>query len=121
MQAQLPWSGSGSITAFLLTLDWARDAACKDVAEEEIDRLFFPERGHGANAARKLCRTCLVREECLQYALGNGDASAAGVWGGTTPKERRKCRGSRRRAADLSGKSVVTLGPREDENKGKYR
>jgi hypothetical protein len=100
MQASLPWSRSGSLWDYLMPQEWARDAACKDVAEEDADRIFFPERGGKANAARKLCKNCPVAAECLQYALKDQDAFEVGVWGGTTPKERRKLQrvtGARRR------------------------
>ena len=46
----------------------------------------------GANAAkaRAICSTCPVRQECLAHALA--DPESAGVWGGTTDRERRKDR-----------------------------
>jgi len=31
----------------------------------------------------------VVRGECLEFALKDEDAFFAGIWGGTTPKERR--------------------------------
>jgi WhiB family redox-sensing transcriptional regulator len=75
--------------SFLIPQDWGRDAAGKD-DEEDADALFFPDRGHGADRARALCRRCPVASECLQYALKDEDTFYAGVWVGTTPKERRK-------------------------------
>jgi hypothetical protein len=33
---------------------------------------------------------CPVRVECLEYALQDGDCFDHGIWGGTTPRERRK-------------------------------
>ena len=38
---------------------------------------------------RRLCNGCPVKEECLKYAIVH---EAAGFWGGTTAKERRKLR-----------------------------
>ncbi len=72
--------------------DWRHRAACRDLDPE----LFFPLGTSDANllqidAAKRICRTCPVREPCLQWALNTGDA---GVWGGTTEAERRKHRGS---------------------------
>src|ERR1700761_9314205 len=68
-------------------------AACRDVDPE----LFFPLGASDANlpqidAAKRICRTCPVREPCPRWVLSTGDA---GVWGGTTEPERRKHRGSR--------------------------
>jgi hypothetical protein len=36
-----------------------------------------------------VCEGCTVRAECLAYALEDEDAFAWGVWGGTSPRERR--------------------------------
>ena len=71
--------------------DWRTRAACRDADPE----LFFPLGTSDAtlpqiDAAKRICRTCSVREPCLRWALGSGDA---GVWGGTTEAERRKLRG----------------------------
>jgi hypothetical protein len=85
-----PGRAPARFTAFLLPLDWARDAACKDVAEEDADRILFPERGGKANDARRLCKNCPVASECLEYALRDEDAFVAGEWGGTNSEERRK-------------------------------
>ena len=38
----------------------------------------------------ELCRTCLVRRECLAYALERDDL--IGIWGGTTADRRRRAR-----------------------------
>jgi WhiB family transcriptional regulator, redox-sensing transcriptional regulator len=66
--------------------DWRERAACRDADPE----LFFPLGTTDANllqidAAKRICRTCPVREPCLRWALDSGDA---GVWGGTTEQER---------------------------------
>jgi WhiB family redox-sensing transcriptional regulator len=47
-----------------------------------------------------VCRGCVVREECLEYALSNGEKF--GIWGGMSERERRRLRRARalaRRAA----------------------
>lgn len=68
---------------------WMADAACHEHPEVN----WFPERGQSAEPAKKVCGDCLVRSECLDYALRQGrvDREAlAGVWGGTTGRERRR-------------------------------
>lgn len=57
--------------------------ACRSVDPET----FFPAPSEPADAAVALCRTCDVQGACLAWALEVGDCH--GVWGGTTPRERR--------------------------------
>jgi WhiB family redox-sensing transcriptional regulator len=62
-------------------------AACKGMDPA----LFFV--GHGADSydeARAICAECAVSEACLAYALA--DSELHGMWGGTTPRERRAMR-----------------------------
>ena len=62
--------------------------------------LFFPERGASTREAKEVCRGCVVREDCLEYALANGEKF--GIWGGLSERERRRLRRQRamqRRAA----------------------
>jgi WhiB family redox-sensing transcriptional regulator len=49
---------------------------------------FFPSDGVGVEAAKKLCETCTVKEQCLEYALEN--RIDHGVWGGTSERQRRR-------------------------------
>jgi len=37
--------------------------------------------------ARRICRTCNVRSECLSYALTYPVTDLHGVWGGLTPRQ----------------------------------
>jgi WhiB family transcriptional regulator, redox-sensing transcriptional regulator len=62
---------------------------CQDTDPE----IWFGEIGdsYSSNMARKLCNTCPVINECLQYALES--CEPFGVWGGMTAKERQKMRG----------------------------
>ena len=70
--------------------DWRHRAACRDTDPE----IFFPV-GTGGPAllqiteAKTVCRRCPVVAECLAFALAHDEA---GVWGGTTPAERRELR-----------------------------
>ncbi|MQA79469.1 MAG: WhiB family transcriptional regulator [Streptosporangiales bacterium] len=61
---------------------WAGSAACKG---GDPDKLFV--RGAEQNHAKRICRHCPVRAECLAYALDY--EMEYGVWGGMTERERR--------------------------------
>lgn len=54
---------------------------------------FFPECGASTSEAREVCRGCVVREECLEYALTTGQKF--GIWGGLSERERRRIRRAR--------------------------
>jgi len=77
-----------------LDLDW-QFAACSELEVEESDPLFFAGQGQSrlANQARAICAVCEVQGECLEFALRNPEETEYGVWGGTTPGERRRLRG----------------------------
>lgn len=71
--------------------DWRDDAACRDTDPS----LFFPVGTTGPaieqiDAAKAVCRECLVQAECLDFALTTHQDS--GVWGGTSEEERRQMR-----------------------------
>jgi WhiB family transcriptional regulator, redox-sensing transcriptional regulator len=59
--------------------------------------LFFPLRGESTAPAKAACRGCVVREECLEYALANGEKF--GIWGGMSERERRRLRRDRKAAS----------------------
>lgn len=42
-------------------------------------------------AAKAICHRCPVKSLCLEYALENDEVF--GIWGGTTPSERRQIKG----------------------------
>ena len=79
---------------------WQRQANCMGVDPD----LFFPERGASTREAKEVCRGCVVREECLEYALANGEKF--GIWGGLSERERRKIR--RRRALERRAGGVAS-------------
>jgi hypothetical protein len=62
---------------------WRTRGVCQSVDPET----FFPAPSEPADAAVALCRTCDVQGSCLAWALDVGDCH--GVWGATTPRERR--------------------------------
>ncbi len=77
---------------------WAASAACRD-ADAEI---FFPEKGQGYAAARKICAGCPVLRECRAYIdrieAEVGQTGWLGMYGGESPRERyRRRRGRSRR------------------------
>jgi len=72
---------------------WHVLAACRGVDPD----LFFPERGASTREAKEVCRGCVVREDCLEYALVN--RVKYGVWGGHSERERKRMRTRRRRVS----------------------
>ena len=62
---------------------WRARGACRNVDPET----FFPAPNEPSEGAVALCGGCPVRGQCLAWALQVGDCH--GVWGGTTPRERR--------------------------------
>ena len=75
------WDGEG----------WRNHAACRFTNPD----LFFPNGNTGAavgqtQAAKAVCRSCTVRERCLQFALATNQE--AGIWGGKDEDERRRLR-----------------------------
>lgn len=69
--------------------DWSISAECVGYDPD----MFFPERGGATAAAKELCRVCIVRQDCLDYALDNGIHH--GIWGGTSERQRRVIRRQR--------------------------
>jgi WhiB family redox-sensing transcriptional regulator len=65
-------------------LDWQDRALCAQTDPEA----FFPEKGGSTREAKKVCRTCEVRAECLEYALEHDERF--GIWGGLSERERRR-------------------------------
>lgn len=78
--------------------EWKAQANCLGVDPD----LFFPERGASTREAKEVCRGCVVREDCLEYALSNGEKF--GIWGGLSERERRRVR----RARALMGRRTVS-------------
>lgn len=50
--------------------------------------LFFPERGEPTAPAKKICAGCPNRIDCREWALSVPPRLLAGVWGGTSQRER---------------------------------
>ncbi|QQS26853.1 WhiB family transcriptional regulator [bacterium] len=52
--------------------------------------LFFPDRGVSTKEAKQTCQDCIVREDCLAFALAN--CERFGIWGGLSERQRRRMR-----------------------------
>lgn len=65
-------------------MSWQDSALCAQTDPEA----FFPEKGGSTREAKKVCRSCDVRTECLEYALEHDERF--GIWGGLSERERRR-------------------------------
>lgn len=80
--------------------EWQRAAACRD---EDASYFYSPagecgpERRRREERARRVCRSCTVRETCALFALAFGERY--GVWGGMTESERNKIAAARSAAS----------------------
>jgi len=70
-------------------LAWQTDALCAQTDPEA----FFPEKGGSPRDAKRICTTCEVKAQCLDYALQNDERF--GIWGGLSERERRRLRRSK--------------------------
>ncbi|WP_298088495.1 WhiB family transcriptional regulator [uncultured Corynebacterium sp.] len=64
--------------------DWQEQALCAQTDPEA----FFPEKGGSTREAKRICRACDVRDECLEFALEHDERF--GIWGGLSERERRR-------------------------------
>jgi WhiB family transcriptional regulator, redox-sensing transcriptional regulator len=83
----------GSLLALAMVLvmaprpeDWRDSALCAEVDPDA----FFPEKGGSTRLAKTICRKCLVKAECLKFALVHDERF--GIWGGLSDRERRRLR-----------------------------
>jgi WhiB family redox-sensing transcriptional regulator len=65
-------------------LSWMDLSRCAEVGGD----FHFPEKGGSTREAKRVCRSCPVRAECLEYALGHDERF--GIWGGFSERERRR-------------------------------
>ena len=68
---------------------WYSRANCRGVNPD----LFYPQRGQGTREAKEVCRGCVVREQCLEDAIGRYEKF--GIWGGMSERQRRQVRRAR--------------------------
>ncbi len=65
-------------------LTWQEQALCAQTDPEA----FFPEKGGSTREAKRVCLSCDVRTDCLEYALEQDERF--GIWGGLSERERRR-------------------------------
>jgi WhiB family transcriptional regulator, redox-sensing transcriptional regulator len=63
---------------------WQDRSACYGIDPN----VFFPISEEEAGPALTFCSACTIRDECLAWALKNGERY--GVWGGLTEQQRRR-------------------------------
>jgi hypothetical protein len=82
--------------------DWDLQAALASGSCTQADpEAFFPEQGQPGREARRVCRSCPVRAECLEITLRQ-PIPPYGLWAGLNPKELRPLRQAREQAALLA-------------------
>lgn len=64
--------------------DWHLQGLCAQTDPEA----FFQEKGGSSREARRICKGCPVRDECLEFALKNDERF--GVWGGMSAQDRKR-------------------------------
>lgn len=64
---------------------WSQDALCNG----KSDKMFPKEHKDLSyiSEARRMCRQCPVRKDCLEYALSFPASDQHGVWAGLTPRQ----------------------------------
>lgn len=70
---------------------WRDRAQCLG-SDPDLFHPVKPGPHAGRAAALAVCKSCPVKETCLEVALGMGDV--LGIWGGTSARERRQMRRS---------------------------
>lgn len=78
--------------------DWRAQGRCAG----EDPNLWFAVGALEHKMAKRLCRGCPVRYDCLAYAMEH--PVDHGIWGGLTERERRRLR---RRAGEAGWRSLL--------------
>ncbi|MFP5252292.1 MAG: WhiB family transcriptional regulator [Actinomycetes bacterium] len=87
-------------------LTWIDRAACRDGPSH---RFIEPADDAEVRTALSTCQRCPVRQPCLDTALSHRADADVGIWGGTTPRERRQIRRSRQQPeAHRNGRAQQT-------------
>ncbi len=83
-------SPDADVTAFDFEYEWMAHGKCRGADPSA----FFPSDGTGVERAQRVCDSCPVKVECLEYALEH--RIEHGVWGGASERERRRILRKRR-------------------------
>lgn len=69
-------------------MDWSSKAECKGKDVEHFFSDIGTKKGMVmmVRAAKSVCQSCAVRQECLEYSIENNEEF--GIWGGLTARER---------------------------------
>lgn len=93
--------------------DWYSQALCPETDPDA----FYPEKGGSTADAKKVCRGCPVKDQCLQWALDTDESY--GVWGGLSGRERRRLKRSadpQQKSRRLPSIAASTVEPYEDQD-----
>jgi WhiB family redox-sensing transcriptional regulator len=77
-----------------MDLSWRLRGACRGLDPEIF---YTTTEDEGVERAKQVCSTCVVQQQCLEFALANRESE--GIWGGATEKERRRILRQRRKTA----------------------
>jgi len=94
---------------------WRARGACAVVPTE----VFFPGRGVSLEAAKGVCRSCPVVQDCRDYAVPL--AELKGVWGGLGEVERRRLRAQGSAETSVPSARPRRRGPARPGNGALYR
>lgn len=89
---------------------WSSRAACREAIADgwALEEWWFPTAadGRAGDAAKEICAGCLVRAECLHWALKHLEH---GVWGGLSDRERQRIRVRPRDCAECGREFSYTV------------
>jgi WhiB family redox-sensing transcriptional regulator len=80
--------------SFLEHEEWVSEALC---AQVDVGDLWFPTAQDDGTQAKRVCGLCVVKAECLDYALSNDIPH--GIWGGLGARSRLRMMRQKRRDA----------------------
>lgn len=91
-------------------LSWMLKGICRsgeypismwDTHPDSDTRSRDPQTILGNARAKRICMSCDVRTECLSYAMRHNEP--AGIWGGTSPRDRKRIRAFARQRMSKAG------------------
>ena len=89
-----------NVTSIATDQDWRAGALCA----QRDPNLWFAVGAIEHKEAKRICRGCPVRVDCLVYAMD--EPVDHGIWGGLTERERRRFR---RKAGASDWRTVLAL------------